>query len=142
MGTRREQHNAHRFLTRRIVSAMLSGEPESNELPMRRFGMAVIGSVLVATLALAGIGIYGPLSRGGGAPAENVIIVEREPGAKYLYLQGQLHPVLNWTSALLIVGQPTPTVQTMSRTSLRDIPRGRPVGIVDAPDSLPDKGSL
>jgi type VII secretion protein EccB len=142
MQMRRERHHAYRFLTRRIVSAMLSGEPETNELPMRRFGMAVVGSVLIAALAFAGVAVYGLLVPGGGKPAENVIIVERETGARYLYLQQQLHPVLNWTSALLILGQPTPTVQTMSRSSLRDIPRGRPVGIEGAPDSLPDKGSL
>jgi type VII secretion protein EccB len=139
---RREQHHAHRFLTRRIVSAMLSGDPETNELPMRRFGLAIIGGVLVASIAFAAVAIYGLLNPGGGRPAENVLIVERETGAKYVYLQGQLHPVLNWTSALLILGQPAPTVQTMSRTSLRDLPRGRPGGIPDAPDSLPDKGSL
>jgi type VII secretion protein EccB len=142
MRTRREQHQAYRFLTRRIVSALLSGEPETTELPMRRFAFSVFGSVVVAILVFAGFGVYGLLVPGGGQPAENVIIVERETGAKYLFLQGQLHPVLNWASARLILGQATPTVRTMSQTSLRDVPRGRPVGILNAPDALPAASAL
>ncbi len=142
MRTRREQHQAYRFLTRRIVSALLAGEPETNELPMRRFAFAVFGSALVGLVAFAGFGVYGLLFPGGGRPAENTIIVERETGAKYLYLQGQLHPVLNWTSARLILGQPAPPVKNMSQKSLRDVPRGRPVGILNAPETLPEKAAL
>lgn len=142
MWTRREQHQAYQFLTRRIVSAIMSGEPETSELPMRRFAVTLIIGVAVAALVAAGFGIYGLLFPGGGRPAENVIILERETGAKYVYLDGQLHPVLNWTSARLIVNQPNPTVRTLSRSSLRDLPRGRPVGIANAPDALPDKASL
>jgi type VII secretion protein EccB len=142
MWTRREQHQAYQFLTRRIVSAILSGEPETNELPMRRFAVTLLAGIAVAVLVIAGFGVYGLLFPGGGRPAENAIILERETGAKYVYLQGQLHPVLNWTSARLIVGADQPAVRTLSRASLRDVPRGRPVGIPDAPDALPDKGSL
>jgi type VII secretion protein EccB len=142
MWNRREQHQAYRFLTRRIVSAMLSGEPETNELPMRRFTIALVASVAVAVLVAAGVGVYGLLFPGGARPTENTIIVERESGAKYVYLQGQLHPVLNWASARLIIAKPDPPIRTMAAASLRDIPRGRPVGIVSAPDALPDKGSL
>jgi type VII secretion protein EccB len=140
--SRREQVQAYRFLVRRIVSGLLSGEPETTELPMRRFGLAVVGSVLAAALVFAGLGIWGLLHPAGVKPVENVIIVERETGAKYLYLQGQLHPILNWTSALLILKQPQPPVRTMSQVSLRDVPRGEPVGIVGAPDSLPAVSAL
>jgi type VII secretion protein EccB len=142
MWNRREQHQAYRFLTRRIVSAMLSGEPETNELPLRRFTIALIGGVAVAVLVVVGVGVYGLLFPGGARPTENTIIVERESGAKYVYLQGQLHPVLNWASARLIIGKADPPTRTMSAASLRDVPRGRPVGIASAPDALPDKGSL
>jgi type VII secretion protein EccB len=142
MWNRREQHQAYRFLIRRIVSAMLSGEPETNELPMRRFTIALAAGLALAVLLVAGVTVYGLIFPGGGRPAENTIIVERETGAKYVYLRGQLHPVLNWTSARLIIGQATPPIRPMSQASLRDVPRGRPVGIPSAPDALPDKGSL
>jgi type VII secretion protein EccB len=142
MWTRREQHQAYRFLSRRIVSTMLAGEPEGTEVPMRRFTVTLLASVGVALLVFAGFAVYGLLFPGGARPEENVIIVERESGAKYVYLANELHPVLNWTSARLILGQASPAVRTMSQASLRDLPRGRPVGIPGAPDALPDRRSL
>ncbi|BCB76266.1 type VII secretion protein EccB [Phytohabitans flavus] len=142
MWSRREQVQAYRFLTRRIGSALLSGEPETNELPMRRFGISVAGSIAIAGLVFAGVAVYGLLRPAGREPVANAIIVERETGAKYLYLNGLLHPVLNWTSARLVLGEAQPAVRTMAGASLRDVPRGRPVGIPDAPDALPGKGSL
>ncbi len=140
MWSRREQHHAYQFLTRRITSAMLSGEPDSNELPMRRFGVALFSGVAVALLVIAGFTVYGLLFPGGGRPAENVIILERETGAIFIYVDGRLHPVLNLTSARLILGQVE--VKSMARVSLRDVPRGPAVGIQGAPDSLPDQASL
>lgn len=140
MWSRREQHHAYTFLTRRIVSAVLTGEPETNELPMRRFGVSLFSGVAVALLVVAGFTIYGLLVPGGGRPQENVIILERETGAIYVYTDGRLHPVLNWASARLMLGQVP--VRTMAQASLRDVPRGRSVGIPGAPDSLPDKSSL
>ena len=50
---------AYRFVTRRIVSALLSGEPETTERPMRRFGLAVFGSAMVAAIVFAGVGVVG-----------------------------------------------------------------------------------
>jgi type VII secretion protein EccB len=140
MWSRREQHQAYKFLTRRIVSTVLSGEPETNELPMRRFGMALFSGIGLAVLVVAGFIVYGLMFPGGGRPAENVIILERETGAIYVYQDGLLHPVLNWASARLILGQAE--VKQMSRTSLRDVPRGPAVGIPDAPARLPEKATL
>jgi type VII secretion protein EccB len=140
MWNRSDQYRAYRFLVRRIVSAVLSGDPESNELPMRRFGTALFGGILVAVLVVAGFAVYGLIFPGGGRPTENVIILERETGAVFIYTGNELHPVLNWTSARLILGQAP--VQTMARDSLRDVPRGAPVGIPDAPPTLPSTGSL
>ena len=105
MWSRREQHQAYRFLTRRIVSAVLSGEPETNELPMRRFGMALFSGMGVAVLVVAGFMVFGLLFPGGGRPQENVIIQERETGALYLYQGGELHSIMNFASARLILAR-------------------------------------
>jgi type VII secretion protein EccB len=137
MQSRREQLQAYRFLTRRIVGGLVLGEPETNERPMRRFGLSVTFGLLLAAVIFAGVGVYGLVRPGGGRPAENALILERESGAKFLYLRGRLHPVLNFTSARLIAGTSTADVRTMSQNSLRDIPRGRPVGIAGLPDDLP-----
>lgn len=143
MQTRREQVRAYRFVTRRVVSALLSGEPETNDLPMRRLSMALFGSVMVAVLVFAAVGAYGLIVSGHGNPDENVLIIERDTGARYVYLGDHvLYPVLNYASARLLLGQPNPTVKQMSSASLRGIPRGRVLGIPDAPDSLPDAKAL
>jgi type VII secretion protein EccB len=142
MPSRHEQVRAHRFVTRRIVSAMLSGEPESTELPARRLAMALFGSLIVATIVFAIVGVIGFINPTGGKPEENDIIIMRETGARYIYVDGALHPVLNYASALLIVGSPNPQVRTMSRKSLQKLPGGLPVGIRDAPDPPPAADAL
>ena len=142
MRTRRDQVQAYRFVTRRIVSALLSGDPETTNLPMRRLGMAVFGSVIAAAVVLGGVGAYGQLTGNTAPLEENTLVIERETGATYVFAEGQLHPTLNYTSARLILNEPDPQVRTMSQASMRDRPRGRTVGIVGAPDALPDRKSL
>ncbi|MCX4474665.1 type VII secretion protein EccB [Micromonospora sp. NBC_01655] len=142
MRTRRDQVQAYRFVTRRIVSALLSGDPETTNLPMRRLGLAVVGSVVAAAVVLGGVGAYGQLT-GNAAPLEaNTLVIERETGATYVYVDGLLHPTLNYASARLILNEADPAVRTMSQASIADRPRGRTVGIVGAPDALPDRKSL
>jgi type VII secretion protein EccB len=139
--TRREQVQAYRFVTRRIVSAVLSGEPESNELPMRRLGMSLFGSVMVAAIVLAGFGVYGLISKNGAPLETGSLVIERETGAKYVYTDGKLYPALNFASARLALGGDT-EVRTMSQKALQGVPRGLPVGIADAPDALPATSTL
>ncbi|WFE59366.1 type VII secretion protein EccB [Micromonospora sp. WMMD712] len=142
MRTRRDQVQAYRFVTRRIVSALLSGDPETTNLPMRRLGLAVVGSVVAAAVVLGGVGAYGQLT-GNAAPLEaNTLVIERETGATYVYVDGLLHPTLNYASARLVLDAADPTVRTMSRASIADRPRGRTIGIVGAPDALPDRKAL
>jgi len=143
MQTRREQVRAYRFVTRRMVSALLSGEPETTELPMRRLALAMVGSVLVGAIVLAVVGAYGLLNPGGGTPGNNSVVIERETGARYVYTQNTLFPVYNFASALLILGTADPSVEPMSRNSLRGLPRSRQTyGILGEPDSLSDRGAL
>ncbi|MFI5835468.1 type VII secretion protein EccB [Micromonospora sp. NPDC051300] len=143
MRTRRDQVQAYRFVTRRIVSALLSGDPETNDLPMRRLGMAVFGSVLAAAVVLGGVGAYGQLTSNSAPLEANTVVIERETGATYYFGDDQvLHPTLNYASARLVVNDAGAEVRTMSQASIKDRPRGRMVGIVGAPDDLPDRRSL
>jgi type VII secretion protein EccB len=142
MRTRREQVQAHRFVTRRIVSALLSGEPETSELPMRRLGLALFGSVLVAAIVLAVVGVIGFVNPGGGRAEAGELVIMRETGARYVLVDRTLHPVLNWTSALLFAGSDQPAVRQMSRRSLSAYDIGAPIGIPGAPDPPPDRKAL
>jgi ESX secretion system ATPase EccB len=142
MQTRRDQLQAYRFVTRRIVSAMLSGEPETTERPMRRFGLAVFGSAMLATIIFAGVGVYGFIFPSGAKLADPSIVIERETGARFAFVDGQLHPVLNFASARLLLGSDAPKVASVSANSLRAYPRGRAVGIANLPDPLPDRKAI
>ncbi|MEV0713277.1 type VII secretion protein EccB [Asanoa sp. NPDC050611] len=142
MRSRQEQVQAHRFITRRIVSGLLTGEPETNELPMRRFGLALFGSVMVAAIVFAIIGVIGLVNPGGGKPATGELIIMRETGARYVLVDETLHPVLNWSSALLFAGTEKPAIRQMSRDSLGAYAVGEPIGIPGAPDPPPDRGAL
>jgi type VII secretion protein EccB len=142
MQTRREQVRAYRFVTRRIVSALLAGEPETNDLPMRRLGGALLASLMLGGIVFAIVGVYGLLNPGGGQLSGNALVIERETGARYVYLDDVLYPVLNYSSARLALGVPDPDVRTVSRRSLFNIKRGHPVGIPNAPDAIPEPAAL
>lgn len=144
MQTRRDQLQAYRYQVRRVLTALLGSDPDSPEQPMRRVATATLSGVMVAVLALVGAGFYGKVR--GGSPSKwqqaGVLIVERETGSRYIYTDKQLHPVLNYTSARLLLNTATvPTVQ-VARKSLDGAVRGATVGIAGAPDSLPDAKHL
>ena len=144
MRSRREQIRAYRFVTRRIVSALLGGDPETADPPMRRAGLTTFASVMVGALVLAGFGVYGLVRPGGNTSWRNAdtLIVEKETGTRYVYRGHRLHPVLNYASARLVLGAADPATVSVSERSLAGVPRGRPVGIPDAPDTLPAADSL
>ncbi|BCJ38265.1 type VII secretion protein EccB [Actinocatenispora thailandica] len=144
MRSRREQIRAYRFVTRRIVSALLGGDPEVADPPLRRAGLTTFASVMVGALVLAGFGVYGLVRPGGNTSwrSGDVLIVEKETGTRFVYRGGRLHPVLNYASARLVLKNAAPTTTTVSATSLAGVARGRPVGIAGAPDALPAADSL
>ncbi|ADD40113.1 type VII secretion protein EccB [Stackebrandtia nassauensis] len=140
MRTRREQVAAHRFIVRRVISAMLNGEPETLDLPMRRMAISAMVGVAIASLVFAGFWVVGLIWPGGAQSwqKDGAVIVEEETGARFVYWDGQLHPVLNYASALLITSSGDRTVHTVLQDSLADTPRGATLGIPDAPDTLPE----
>ena len=137
MASRRDQLQAQRFLHQRVHSALVIRETDPEQPPFRRPSAAAFGSIALAVVALLGAGIYGFLNPGGNRAwrAGDVIIVEKETGARYVYVSERLHPVLNYTSALLALGRSARTV-TVSRESLIGVARGPRIGIPDAPDAL------
>lgn len=140
MRTRREQVQAHRFTVRRIISAMVSGEPETLDLPMRRLALAAVASTAIAGLVFAGFWIVGLIWPGGAESwkVDGAVIIEEETGARFVYFDGLLHPVQNYASALLIVSSGDREVHSVHQSSLADTPRGGMLGIPGAPDALPE----
>ena len=139
MHSRRDQVQAHTFLTGRLVSALLAGEPDLAVTPMRRTPVGLIIGLVLAALALGGLVVLAILVPGGatGWRKPGTLVVEKQTGNRFVLLDGRLRPVLNYASARLLLGSKL-TVDSVPASSLAGVPRGGAVGIVGAPDSLPD----
>jgi type VII secretion protein EccB len=129
---------------RRVVSAVAAHESNPARPPGRRAGVTLLAGALVAALGLAGFAVWGLLQPGGSTRwrSGQAVIVEKESGAKFVYLDGVLHPVANYASALLILGSAKPATISVARRSLAGVARGAPLGIPGAPDALPRRRDL
>jgi type VII secretion protein EccB len=142
MASRSDQLHSHQFTLQRAVGALAMRDPDPISSPMRRIGGALFASVMIAVLAVAAVGVYGVLRPGTGSAWREgrTMIIEKETGARYVYLNSVLYPVINYTSAVLILG--TQESVTVSRKELVGVPRGTPMGIPGAPDPLPGPEQL
>ncbi|MEV7929388.1 MULTISPECIES: type VII secretion protein EccB [unclassified Kitasatospora] len=143
MQSRRDQVQAHLFVMSRLASGMLRAEPDAPDTPTGRTTRGTTTGLAVAVLIGLGVVVYGVIKPGGDAgwTKPGTLVVVEETGARYLFVGGQLHPVLNDTSARLVAGDQMAVAQ-VGRASLADVPRGAPVGIVGAPDGLPPAAEL
>lgn len=142
MGTNKDQAQSYRFMLQRVTSALTVHETDPEQPPFRRPVLAAIGGIVIGVLVMVGFWVYGLIVPGGERfSATDVIAVEEETGARFVLLNGKLHPVLNYTSALLALDQHA-AVEMVPKESLAGIPVGPPIGIPDAPDSLPGAGQL
>ncbi|MEV4833128.1 type VII secretion protein EccB [Nonomuraea sp. NPDC049486] len=146
MQTQKDLYQAHRLMTLRLGLALMQGEPDLPESPMRRQTVATFGGILIAILVVAAFGIWGLLSPGNATKLTDAgqLLIEEETGASYVYNQQsrKLQPVANYVSARLLLGNDEIKVRTVSAESLAGFARGQKVGIQGAPDSLPDKERL
>lgn len=143
MATKRDQLQSYQFLVQRVVSALVTRETDPEQPPFRRPTNAAFGSIALAILILAGFGVFGLIVPGGKNSWRDgeAIIVEKETGTRLVYVDGRLHPVANYVSALLALGRHV-RVRNVSQRSLAGVQRGPRIGIADAPDSLPTRKRL
>ncbi|MEU3274327.1 type VII secretion protein EccB [Saccharomonospora sp. NPDC006951] len=157
MASRKDQLHSYQFMMQRVVSSVMVHETDPEQTPLRRSVGAVFGSVMIAAIIAAVFGIVGVLTNTGGTSwqTEGSVVIERETGAAFVYLDDELQPVLNYASARLLAGNnsnPAQAAGGMGRMgaaantgepfrvagkSLAGIPRKPMVGIAGAPDSLP-----
>ncbi|WP_030246986.1 type VII secretion protein EccB [Streptomyces sp. NRRL S-350] len=138
MQSKRDQVQAHLFVMGRLATGMLRGEPDAPDTPTGRTSRGTVTGILIAALACLIAAVYGVLVPGGatGWKKPGTLVLVKDSGARYLYLDGTLHPLLNETTARLLTGDQL-TVDQVSLRSLADTPRGAPLGILGAPDGLP-----
>ncbi|GAA1027972.1 MULTISPECIES: type VII secretion protein EccB [Amycolatopsis] len=143
MQNKRDQLHAYRYLAARLVSALVRAEPDAPETPVRRATTGTVIGAILAVVLVAGFAVYGLISGGGNKAwaAPGVVVVEKETGNRYVYLDGTLRPVLNYVSAMLANGKQAP-VETVSRKSLAGVSHGQAIGIMGAPDALPTPAAL
>ncbi|MFE0590093.1 type VII secretion protein EccB [Micromonospora echinospora] len=143
MQTQRDHVHAHSFMTGRLSSALVEGDPTSAQIPGQRALTGLLIGIIVVLLVGAGFAVYGWLVPGGSRAYRQAgaILVEKESGDRYVYRNGRLHPTSNLTSAMLVQG-PSAAVKLISRNSLKDLPRGPEIGIADAPQSVPAVNAL
>lgn len=146
MQTRKDLYQAYRLMQQRLGQALLQGEPDVAESPMRRHNIATFCGILLSVLLLAGFGIWGVIKPGGATrlTEPGQLLVEQDTGATYVYSQQErvLLPTANYVSARLLLDTADVTVRDVSAASLAELPRGPLVGIPGAPDSLPPKDKL
>ncbi|TDT97825.1 type VII secretion protein EccB [Streptomyces sp. 846.5] len=143
MQSRRDHLQAYQFATGRLATALVSGDPGRGDSPTRRASLGTFLGAGIVVLLCAGFGVYGLISP---APSDSwrsagSIVVDQRTGSRYLYLDGELRPVRNYASALLLAGR-NATVRSVSEASLGSTPRGSAIGIPDAPDEVPTASAL
>jgi type VII secretion protein EccB len=113
--------------------------------PFRKVAAATLAGALFAAIGIAGAAVYGLLAgQSVNWKADGQVIIEKETGTRYVLYDGKLHPAANFASALLVaslkgaVDEP----KVVARSSLKDAPRGAPIGIPGAPDALPTAKQL
>lgn len=143
MQSKSDQVQAHLFIMGRLTSGMLRADPDAPESPQGRTNRGVVIGVLIAVLICAGSFVFGLIKPGTKSSWRDpgTLVVNKDTGARYLYLGERLRPVRNFTSARLLVGEEM-KVMTVGGASLKGTAHGAPVGIDGAPDDPPDSGSL
>jgi type VII secretion protein EccB len=163
--TTKSQVQAYRFVLRRMQSALVRKDAVMLHDPMRTHSRATVVGVCIAAIGLIGFLIFGILKPAPKAPTSDGIVIGKPSGQVYVLLaepDRKLVPVFNLASARLLLmaqqqdkqqqggggGGPAPKPLATANTTvvapsvvddnqLRDIPKGRKVGIADGPDLLP-----
>lgn len=137
MASTKDILKAQRFNRSRLVTAFQSGMPDGREVtPTRPWG-PIIGGIVI-TLLIFGIAwvsrLFAPTLPDGWE--DGSLVVDDASGARYVTIEGELHPVRNASSAhLLFPGDLN--IVTTSEDQLSEISLGETVGIPDAPDKVP-----
>ncbi|XVU25374.1 type VII secretion protein EccB [Actinoplanes sp. CA-054009] len=146
MPSRQDQLHSYQYSLQRVVAALVTHDPDPQRSPLRRAGTTALVSLLIAALAVLAATIYGLITGNTNSNPKDpsVVFQEKGTGARFVYSEAdsRLHPVLNYASGLLLANAEAPEMKGISSEKLATVPLGDPLGIPDAPDSLPGKKAL
>jgi type VII secretion protein EccB len=145
MQSRRDLFQAHRLMTQRAALALLRGEPDVPDQPLRRLNVAAFSGVLVAVIVTVLFFIWGLLGHG-GSPLQDqpgTLVIDKQTGTPFVFCQGsKLCPVVNYASARLALQSTSLNQQTVNQAALAKFARGPLIGIAGLPQPLPEPGLL
>jgi len=146
MQSRKDLLHAHRLMTQRAALALLRGEPDVPDQPLRRLNVGTFAGILVGVIAAGIFGIWGLLFHGSPSLSkEPSVIIDKQTGATYIWCEHNqaICPEVNYASALLALQSSTaPPVQSVNQSELTGIPHGSLLGIAGLPPDLPTPGLL
>ena len=146
---RKDLLQAYRLMTQRTALALIAGEPDSPNQPLRRRNMATVSGVLAGVIACAVFGVMGMLSHGGavnGLTSPGTLVIDKDTATAYVPCtnggQHKLCPALNYASALLALKSANINRVNVSQAALADYKIGPTVGIPGLPQDLPTPANL
>lgn len=152
MATKKDLVEAYSFSRRRLVTAFVSGAPGGREVEPSRPGRAIVGGLALAVLLIAGAAIAGVFSSSvdPGWADQPALIISKEQGAAYVITATKeqtggrpvLHPILNITSAKLILGADRAVPKTIPDAEITGEVIGEDLGILGAPNDVPSTSRL
>ena len=147
MASKRDLVEAHAFSRRRLVTAFVSGAPGGREVEPPRPGRTMVGGVALAVLLVAGAAITGIFTD--AAPADWTqpgLVISKETGTPYVIVDEgddpEVHPVINITSAQLILGPDASSPRVIAEDTINEQPLGDELGILGAPSEMPGQDRL
>jgi type VII secretion protein EccB len=150
MATRRDELSAHSYARKRTLAAFLQPESRVSDEDAPRPVRAIMPSAVMGVVLVAGCiawGAIAPSAPEGWDAAGEHIIVDSDSTTRYVVLTEhkngkdikQLHPVLNYASAKLVLDKDKGDVMEVAGKNIdkSSIARGATIGIPYAPDRLP-----
>lgn len=143
MATKGDLIEAQNFSRRRLLTAFVSGAPGGKELQPTSPLRAVIAAVaLTVIVVLVGV-FYGLIRPGLPTGWENgKLVLVSDTGARFVTVDGVLHPVINTASARLLLPADDFGVISTDQSTLEGTPVGDTLGITGAPDEIPPASGL
>lgn len=142
---RKDLLQAYRLMTQRTALALLAGEPDSPNQPLRRRNTATVSGILAGVIACAVFGVMGLLSPGpvNGLTKAGTLTVDKDTATAYVPCNsGELCPTLNYASALLALDSTSPNRVNVNQASLAKYRIGPTIGIAGLPQDLPIGSNL
>ncbi len=143
MATRKDQLDAFVFARRRMVANLVAPSPTGSDEGAPRPVKTFVTSAILSAIAVAGVAVLGVFKPSAPNGWESGLASDSSSGATYVYSpqDSALHPILNITSARLLLGDKFKKFDVPDKT-INSMKIGAPFGILGAPQDVPAASSV